>query len=165
MQKNDIKSFTIITLIIVLIVFGIIYTKNKVGSKDSQNLDTNETTSSANDLTAPDATVGDNTQPEKPDSGIIKKNTDIMLFYGSTCPHCKKVEEYISANKIDSYLSFQNLEVYDNQDNAKLMTQKQNECKNLSDDNKGSVPFLYSSETCLVGSDTIIDYLKQQAGF
>ena len=40
---------------------------------------------------------------------------DMILFYGDTCPHCKKVSEYIDNNNVRAKFKFQELEVFNNQ--------------------------------------------------
>ena len=149
MDKKNTNAFIVIIIIAVLAVFGTIYFKNKSNSNKTENTkaETNQ------------ADTSDNA-----DKTIVQKDTDIILFYGSTCPHCKKVEQFISDNNITKYLKFQNLEVYDHQENAKIMTEKQNLCTNLKDEDKGGVPFLYSSEKCVVGDSDVIAYLKEKAG-
>ena len=158
MDKKGTKTFIILTIVIVVILVGTLIVKNKLSANNTANQSKTDETgqvagaNTAINTEAPDGTV------------IVQKDTDIILFYGATCPHCKVVEEFISKNNITRYLKFQNLEVYNNQDNSKNMMEKQELCKNLSEDDKGGVPFMYSGETCLVGSDPIINYLKEKAG-
>ena len=147
MNKKSTNIVIAIAIIIILVVLGVVYAKNKSNSNKEENA---QATTSTTDT--------DNTE------SIVQKDTDIILFYGSTCPHCKKVEEYISSNNITKYLKFQNLEVYDHPDNAKIMTEKQALCTDLKDEDKGGVPFLYSSEKCVVGDTDVIAYLKEKAG-
>lgn len=152
MDNNKIKNFIIIAILVIVVVIGTIFAKNKFSSAKN--------TSSNSAVTVAET----NTPSSNTNSNIQQRATDIILFYGDTCPHCKVVEEYINKNNITRYIKFQNLEVFNNQDNAKLMTEKQDLCKDLSADDKGGVPFLYSSEKCVVGDQPVIDFLKAKAG-
>jgi len=49
-----------------------------------------------------------NQQPEQ---------SQIIFFYGSGCPHCAKVEEFIKENKVKEKISFVEKEVYFNKEN------------------------------------------------
>lgn len=150
------KGSTISTVIIIIVLVtigigtGIYFAKKKSGNSNSNttNQNTNGKVSGATSDTR---------------EVISTPNADIILFYGATCPHCKKVNEYIVANDIDKVVKLQHLEVYNNKANLELMKQKLDQCKNLSEDDKGGVPFLYTPETCLVGDQPIIDYLKAKA--
>ena len=89
------------------------------------------------------------------------KGPKMILFYGDTCPHCKVVEEFIVANKIEEKIAFKKLEVYNNQNNAQLLTQTAKKCGFDTAQGVG-VPFFYNGETCLMGDADIINYFKQQ---
>ena len=93
-----------------------------------------------------------------------ENNSDIVLFYGTTCPHCKKVEDFLKANDVMAKLPYQNLEVYNSKANQGTMVEKQNQCKDLSEDDKGGVPFLYTPDKCIVGDQPIIDWFSQKIG-
>jgi len=110
-------------------------------------------------------------------------NSDLILFYGSTCPHCKIVEEYISKNQIDQKLKISQVEVYDNKSNANTFSNMVKEiCPNESDWIGGPkpsldganptiyqggnlpVPFLVDQKDkkCIVGDTPITDYLSEK---
>lgn len=97
------------------------------------------------------------------DSAGIDKNASIIFFYGSTCPHCKVVEEYIKNNNIESKIDLAQGEVYNNKDNAQFMMEKQKGC-NLEEKMIGAVPFLWTKEKCYLGQDEIIEFLAEKAG-
>jgi hypothetical protein len=90
---------------------------------------------------------------------IAKRQPTLILFYGDTCPHCQNVEEYIVANNIRAKLSFQELEVYNNQTNAQLLAAKAKRC-GLDTSAGVGVPFFFDGQNCLVGDQPIIDYFK-----
>ena len=87
-----------------------------------------------------------------------------VLFYGSTCPHCIVVEEWLAENaEIEEVAGLVMKEVYENKDNSTEMTQKAKEC-GVATENGIGVPFLYDNGTCLMGDQPIIDYLKETYG-
>jgi len=84
--------------------------------------------------------------------------SDIVFFYGNTCPHCKETEEWMKENRIDEIIKIIRKEVYDNQENAQNLTIATQKC-GLSTDNIG-VPFLYAKGKCFVGKNEIINYFS-----
>ncbi|MFZ5391571.1 MAG: glutaredoxin family protein [Patescibacteria group bacterium] len=88
-----------------------------------------------------------------------KDNERIILFYGDTCPHCEKVEEFVKANKVDDKVKFERLEVYNNQTNANLLGQMAKICKIPTEQGVG-VPFLWNKGKCLVGDQEIIGFFQ-----
>lgn len=86
--------------------------------------------------------------------------TGIVLFYGDGCPHCKNVEDFISANKIDEKIKFSRLEVFNNKDNANILIQKAGICK-ISTESVG-VPFLWDGGNCIVGDQEIIKFFQDK---
>jgi hypothetical protein len=44
---------------------------------------------------------------------------DYILFYGNGCPHCKKVEDFMKANKVTQRLDIVQKEVFFNKTNLK----------------------------------------------
>lgn len=104
---------------------------------------------------------------QKP-SSVINNNSalqDLVLFYGSTCPHCKIVEEFINTNKITEKLKIDQLEVYENKDNAATMaTIVQKVCPDQLSNNGLPVPFLVDTKNnkCIVGDTPINEYLSSQ---
>ncbi|MCX6720534.1 MAG: hypothetical protein NTW11_01905 [Candidatus Staskawiczbacteria bacterium] len=100
--------------------------------------------------------------------GDVTPTTDvntkgIILFYGRECPHCKDVEDFISANNIAGKVSFVQSEVWHNKSNAALLGQKVQICK-ITTDTVG-VPFLFDGNNkCYIGKPDVIDFLNAQAG-
>jgi len=91
--------------------------------------------------------------------GRLTNKPEMILFFGDTCPHCKNVDEYISQNGIRGKIKFQELEVYNNKDNAALLAQKAKEC-GLDTSSGVGVPFFFASGKCIQGDQPIIDFLK-----
>ena len=91
-----------------------------------------------------------------------KKNTEggMVLFYGDTCPHCQKLNEYITANNVKAKYTFQELEVYNNQANATLMAKYAVKC-GLNTAQGLGVPFFYDGKNCLVGDQEIINFFQK----
>ena len=93
----------------------------------------------------------------------------IILFYGRECPHCKEVEDFISANNIASTVQFVQSEVWHNKANAQLLGQKVQICK-ITGDTVG-VPFLFDPSAssgqvgkCYIGGPDVINFFKNAAG-
>ena len=84
----------------------------------------------------------------------------VILFVGDGCPHCAKVEDFISKNKVTDKVSFATLEVYKNQDNAALMAKKGEAC-GLPLSGIG-VPFLWDGSKCLVGDVDITNFFQDK---
>jgi hypothetical protein len=93
-------------------------------------------------------------------------NAELILYFGSTCPHCKLVEEYIQTNGLNSKLTIAQKEIYSNSGNKNELIEKATECG--LDQKKLAVPMLWDSKTgkCYggqtdKGSDEVIAYLSQ----
>ncbi|MFA6428480.1 MAG: hypothetical protein WCW02_02945 [Candidatus Buchananbacteria bacterium] len=84
-----------------------------------------------------------------------------ILYWGSGCPHCITVEEFINQNKIADKFKFERKEVFNNQANAQEMLTHAADC-----DTQGGgmgVPLLWdekNSPKCLIGAEPIINYFK-----
>ncbi|MFH1561551.1 MAG: hypothetical protein ABID04_03165 [Patescibacteria group bacterium] len=101
-----------------------------------------------------------NRQGKKIDIPGDNQNTQTILFYGDTCPHCKIVEDWLTQNPtVDQNNPVSKKEVYQNQDNAQELSQKAKECQ-ITGSGVG-VPFLYDRGECIIGDQPIIDYLKK----
>lgn len=83
----------------------------------------------------------------------------MILFFGDTCPHCKNVENYIAANNVKNKLNFQELEVFNDQDNANLLGEKAKQC-GLDTSNGVGVPFFFDGQNCIQGDEPIIEFFK-----
>jgi len=85
----------------------------------------------------------------------------MIFFYGITCPHCAKVEEFFKENGIDSKFQFEKKEVYENKTNAKILILIAKKKCSLPENEIG-VPFFWTGEKCIVGDQPIIDYFKEK---
>lgn len=91
---------------------------------------------------------------------FLNKNsaTNMILFFGDTCPHCKDLKEYIVKNNVKAKLNFKELEVYNNRGNAALLSAKAKSC-GLDTIQGVPVPFFFDGQNCYVGSDKIEEFL------
>ena len=90
---------------------------------------------------------------------LVKASPKTILFYGDTCPHCEKVEEYINSHNLESKVPFRRLEVFNNQANASLLGKKASTC-GMKADTVG-VPFLYDGSKCYMGDEEVMSFFKQ----
>lgn len=86
--------------------------------------------------------------------------SDQILFYSNYCPHCDNVADYIDENNIKDKFNFTELEVADNQTNAKILYEKAQEC-GINRNNIG-VPLFFNNGTCLTGDTDVINYLSSK---
>jgi len=99
-------------------------------------------------------------------TSTLTSTSDLILFYGSTCPHCKIVEEYISTNQLDQKLNIDQLEVYENKSNTSLFsTTVQKICPDQLTSEGLPVPFLIDQKNnqCIIGDTPITDYLSEKS--
>jgi glutaredoxin len=95
-------------------------------------------------------------------SPTVMLTGDIIFFYGRECPHCKEAEKFIEDNKIDQKIKFDSVEIWHNQDNAKLLEQKAQEC-GVADAQIG-VPFVWNHGKCYIGTPDIEAFFRQEVG-
>ena len=86
-------------------------------------------------------------------------STSLVLFYSTTCPHCQKVEKYLTDNKVRDKINFDMKEISDPVV-AQDLINKVKICK-LDATNVG-VPFLWNNGQCLVGDEDIINFFQNQ---
>lgn len=103
------------------------------------------------------------------DEGKIQPKSEdgedaIIYYYGSSCSHCKKVADFISANEIESKLSIAKKEVTEraNKQNAEEWIAKAKQCG--FDEKEIGVPFMYKSGKCYMGDVDAIEFLRKEAG-
>lgn len=96
---------------------------------------------------------------EKPAAAPENGAGRFILYYGSTCPHCKIVENYLQKNDPENKLDIRQKEVSQNQENRDEFVAKAKDCAlNVS---QLGVPMLWDadSQKCYVGDQPIIDFL------
>jgi hypothetical protein len=91
----------------------------------------------------------------------VINQSQLIFYYGNTCPHCAKVESFFKDNNVASKILFQQKEVYKNRNNAAELQTRAIAC-GLPADQIG-VPFLWdgTNTKCLVGDQDIINFFKQ----
>lgn len=90
------------------------------------------------------------------------EQSQIIFFYGSGCPHCAKVEEFIKGNKVKEKIFFVEKEIYFNKENQKELLEKAKICK--IPENEVGVPFFWDGEKCFFGDVDIINFFKEKIG-
>ena len=88
------------------------------------------------------------------------KNTEIVLYYGNTCPNCIDLDNWIEANNIKEKVVFSQKEIFQNGDNRKELLAKAKICR-IAEESVG-VPFLWTGSTCLIGKDDIIKFFEDK---
>jgi len=93
-----------------------------------------------------------------------KNDNRIIFYYGSTCPHCLKVEQFMTDNKIEEKIKMEKKEVFSDKNNATELGEKAHNC-GMKTDSIG-VPFLWDGPDakCVVGDEDIINFFKQKTG-
>jgi preprotein translocase subunit YajC len=93
----------------------------------------------------------------------LKKTNEVILYWGVTCEHCKKVEDYLkNTPDIEKKIKIIRKEVFNDKTNVADMEDKAYLCN--FDTSKGiGVPFMYFKGECISGDQPIIDYLTQKA--
>lgn len=97
---------------------------------------------------------------------ISQDSSDLILFFGDTCPHCKDVEEFISKNQIDQKIKINQLEVYSNKSNSAIFAELAQEiCPDQITQDGLPVPFLVDTKDkkCLIGTTQIEEYLTEKS--
>jgi hypothetical protein len=85
---------------------------------------------------------------------------ELTLFYSTSCPHCKKVEQFIAENKVEEKIKISQLEVSGSQNNAQKFFEAAKVC-GISQENAG-VPMLLNEGKCLQGDADIINFFKER---
>ena len=85
----------------------------------------------------------------------------VVLFYGNGCPHCGEVKEWLESHpKIKEKVNLQEKEVYGDNENARELMARAKECGIAAEGGGIGVPFLYDQGQCLIGDQSIINYLN-----
>jgi glutaredoxin len=100
----------------------------------------------------------------QPITGVVNSNADLIMFWGEGCPHCEKVKDYISTNKLDQKIKISLKEVYYNKDNQKELESTVTKCPEIDTKQGIGVPLAFDTKNqkCLYGDQPIIDWLVRQ---
>lgn len=87
---------------------------------------------------------------------------DLILFWGVGCPHCEIVKTYIKDNNLETKIKVAYKEVYNSQENQKLLTSTVAKCPEIDSSRGIGVPLGFDIKTskCLYGDTPIIEWLK-----
>ena len=84
-----------------------------------------------------------------------------ILYWGTTCPYCHDVIDWIEMKNVHDKISIELKEVYENRQNSLELISKAKSC-GLSEYGIG-VPFMYTSDgKCLIGAPDIINHLSTE---
>jgi glutaredoxin len=148
-QERSNKIIIIATFVLVVTLMGVIALANR--SEDSPVADSFQSNQGI-------AIDGITSTPEQ----IVnsEKSSEITYFYGSTCPYCTYVEEFIEKEGAEERIPLVIKEIYGNTDNSEEMIRAAESCG--LDVRSVGVPFLFSGGKCFVGSPDVIAELEQQ---
>lgn len=96
---------------------------------------------------------------EKLISANLPNESETILYYGNTCPHCEDVEKWIVDNKAEEKVKITHKEVYENEENSTELTAVAENC-GITDG--VGVPFLYGEGECFMGIPDIVSYLENK---
>lgn len=85
-----------------------------------------------------------------------------VYFYGAECPHCKNINDFLEKNDVASKFSFTKKEVWHDKTNQKQMLEAAKICG--LDTSKVGVPFVFDSNTCLIGEPEVKGFFAEKAG-
>jgi glutaredoxin len=100
----------------------------------------------------------DNINPPSGNTNNIGTGNDVVFYYGSSCPHCLKVESFMDNNEFPLKKVLVRKEVFDNQVNAEEMARRAEQC-GINKESLG-VPFFWYKGKCLVGDEDIIKFFQ-----
>lgn len=86
---------------------------------------------------------------------------EIVLYWGTTCPHCKVLKEWMAEKKISEKVNVILKEVYEDRNNQKQLMAVAKKCGIVA--NQVGVPLLYAEGKCMVGTDQIEPFLEGAA--
>lgn len=86
------------------------------------------------------------------------QSIDLVLFYGTGCPHCLVLDNYLQENKVEEKMLIIKKEVYYDKKNAQDLKEATQSC-GLSSGLVG-VPLLWSENNCYLGDQEIINFLE-----
>lgn len=87
-------------------------------------------------------------------------SNEVIFFYGDGCPHCAVVEKYIADNGVKEKVSFEEKEIYYNQENLAQLQEVASGC-GIPSEGVG-VPFLWTGKECLLGSPKVINFFETE---
>ena len=105
--------------------------------------------------------IGNRTSQKNKNNNI--NDNGLVLFYSPTCPHCIKVEEFLTQNKAADKIKFENRDV-SMVVNYSFLAEKAKKC-GITESNIG-IPFLFDGSNglpiCLSNDIDIINFFKNK---
>jgi hypothetical protein len=90
---------------------------------------------------------------------VYPNPTNLTLYFGTGCPHCKIVDEFLSSWSKKDTVKIDQKEVWSNAGNAAEMQARYTSCNVPL--NEMGVPLLFTPDgKCFSGDTPIINYLK-----
>jgi glutaredoxin len=91
---------------------------------------------------------------------IQEADNGIILYISNGCPYCQVVEDYLTQKNTSEKVAFIMKNVDNNLVNSKEFMEKATICGFTS--KEIGVPFLWTGESCLVGSPDIIEFFENK---
>lgn len=101
---------------------------------------------------------------KKPDNQInepmVVTKEETILFYGTGCPACLFLDNFIEEQGINEKVSYAHKEVYSNKENSVQLIAKAGECG--IDANLITIPFLWVDGVCYTEIGSIMNYFEEK---
>lgn len=88
--------------------------------------------------------------------------SQITYYYGSDCPHCLRVLQFIEDNKIAEKVTFTKKEVSYDISNGQEFLQVVKKCG--IQPSEAGVPLVFAEGKCFMGEPEVIGFFKEKAG-
>ena len=85
---------------------------------------------------------------------------EMVLYYGTECPHCKDLDKFIAQHSVDGKVSFTEKEVFHNRKNLMELIQRMSMAGMRPD--VIEVPILWTGSKCVVGMVKISAFFKEK---
>jgi glutaredoxin len=89
---------------------------------------------------------------------VVSLTKDVVIFYEPTCPHCKALESFISANGLNEMFNIRKSDVTSDPANRAEMESAQQIC--MKDVSERVVPFVTHGGKCAMGEENSIQFFK-----
>lgn len=92
---------------------------------------------------------------------ISSGDSELIIFYSETCPHCENLEKFLEENKIAEKVAYIQKRVDNSQANVTELVAKAKSC---GIQNGVGIPFLWDAENskCIIGDVDAINFFKDK---